>query len=930
VRPHLILRTCCVWLLLAVPPLWAANPAPEVLKSIQASTFEVVLKKPDQDPVTYEKPLPLELLPYAERADAYRGVGTAFALGHNQYVTAAHVLIAAVDSQYGSPAVRRADGAVFQIDRILKFSAYQDFVVFSLQGDPAPPGLAVNQQPQLTDPVLAVGNALGEGIIVRDGLYTSATAEEQDGRWKWIRFSAAASPGNSGGPLTDMDGRVIGVVVRKSPNENLNYALPIAEVLNAPDGKARFDYRGLMRLAFLQGTQTQRIQDGFDLPLTWSAFARAYQAVIVRQDELGRAALLKIYADTLFTTGKGAEQVLYAADANGFRPRLITQQKDNSWSATSPSYNSTDLGGDGSVAVGVTGGAVLLRLVRPGHAADDAFYADSRAFMDLALKGLNLTRTVGSDRVRFISLGPAQSDSVYVDHFGRKWQERVWAVPVMDVYVHCLLLPTPDGYSGVVQYEPSAVRATLRQNAYLLLDQVDVSLNGTLPQWRAYLARRALLPAALGDVTLQQVAVRNATQWQLRTRRYAFGAPPGVLPLTDESVLSLTMGFMPLGTQVGWDIESAWWYRDEKRRQAVGLWRRLRPPPSAALGLRTTFDDMLSRHAPYDGRWRRVGDSSYQITTLIEVPGTKAGLVAADLMYGLTMRTDEPGNPPLSVLPLFQQLTAAVRIAEIGTGENMVPRQVPSAALAGSAEGTADNAALAPERADEQFGRDLRGRLYSEDRKDQQTSGARAEVIAKYWSRVPAVMHNRALWTDFLQRNRLPADTAHDPGVVAAEKALLDSLRDGPTEQSASLSLQLVQAYVQERRQIAGRVFLRPGDAEFRARLSPCPAPADRTSGVDHPVMRPMRRTPAEFYPDATRRMALEGLVIVAMRVSDTGCLASLAIAASSGSPDLDDAALRFAETLEFLPAEKAGQAVAYRGRLPVMFRLQDDAPPAE
>ncbi|MCT7094643.1 trypsin-like peptidase domain-containing protein, partial [Salmonella enterica] len=74
-------------------------------------------------------------------------------------------------------------------------------------------------------------------------LYTSQTPEEQDGRWKWLRFSAAASPGNSGGPLLDKDGKVIGVVVMKSPDENLNYALPIDLVLKAPANLGDIDTR---------------------------------------------------------------------------------------------------------------------------------------------------------------------------------------------------------------------------------------------------------------------------------------------------------------------------------------------------------------------------------------------------------------------------------------------------------------------------------------------------------------------------------------------------------------------------------------------------------------------------------------------------------------------------------------------------------------
>jgi serine protease Do len=181
-------------------PVAHAALTPEMQKAIRVSTFEVVMKKPEKDPLSYEKPLPLDLMPYIERNDAYRSVGTAFALGNNRYVTAAHVIEAGVGSQFGPPELRRSDG-----------------VVFSLRQDPQPPGLPVNRDPKLDEPVLAVGNALGEGIVIRDGLFTSETPEAQDGRWKWIRFSAAASPCNSGGPLCDESGRVIGIVIGKSP-----------------------------------------------------------------------------------------------------------------------------------------------------------------------------------------------------------------------------------------------------------------------------------------------------------------------------------------------------------------------------------------------------------------------------------------------------------------------------------------------------------------------------------------------------------------------------------------------------------------------------------------------------------------------------------------------------------------------------------------
>ncbi|HEY8287755.1 MAG TPA: serine protease, partial [Acetobacteraceae bacterium] len=91
-------------------------------------------------------------------------------------------------------------------------------MVFSLASPPAEDALTPDTRPPLNQVVYSVGNALGTGIVIRDGLYTSDTPEQQDGSWKWMRFSAAASPGNSGGPLLDASGKLIGVVLMKSAN----------------------------------------------------------------------------------------------------------------------------------------------------------------------------------------------------------------------------------------------------------------------------------------------------------------------------------------------------------------------------------------------------------------------------------------------------------------------------------------------------------------------------------------------------------------------------------------------------------------------------------------------------------------------------------------------------------------------------------------
>ena len=89
----------------------------EAQQRLRAATFEVVQLKPDDGAVTYEHALPMELIPYQQRVDKYRSIGTAFAIGPNRFVTAGHVIAMGSGSQFGPPALRDAAGAVYAIDK---------------------------------------------------------------------------------------------------------------------------------------------------------------------------------------------------------------------------------------------------------------------------------------------------------------------------------------------------------------------------------------------------------------------------------------------------------------------------------------------------------------------------------------------------------------------------------------------------------------------------------------------------------------------------------------------------------------------------------------------------------------------------------------------------------------------------------------------
>ena len=933
-------RLLALALALAGVPAAFAGVTPELQRQIRASTFEIVMKKPADGSVSYEKQLPLELLPYVERTDAYRSIGTAFTLGRNTYVTAAHVLTAAIDSQYGAPAVRASDGTVHPVASVEKFSASEDFVVFSLTDDLNPMPLPINRSPHVDDQVLAVGNALGEGIVIRDGLFTSETAEEQDGRWKWIRFSAAASPGNSGGPLLDAAGNIIGVVIAKSPNENLNYALPIANVLDAPQSQARFDQRLLTKLPFAQGSKTYALKDEFSLPLSWEKFVRSYQALVERHRDKAREALLSAYASSMFPKGSGTEAILYGPDDPGREPAVITQQNDGDWVIHAPDFQFADLPGDGKVGAASAPGAVLLALHRGNEASDDSFYGDSKSFMDVALKALNLRRTIGTDQVKVVSLGSAVTDVATTDGYGRKWQLRVWPVPFLDLYLVAQLLPTPDGYVGLLEYAPSIALREAKIQLSMLANQITLTYVGTVAQWRAFLTRQAFLPETLKEVTLQS----DSSGWRLHTRQFETSVPPTLMKMDSHSELLVSMNYTFDDPRVVWGIGGVWWYRDAQEKAYMGLWRKPRPPSTARLEMRTRFEDLQARRSPYDGAPVRASSDAVDISMAIQAPGTKEGMASSDVVYGLSMRLD--GHPSPEQLSAFEtEALQATHILERGVGHD-------AAVSAPATISTELDALLKTVREGSKHcdrpGKDIRGRLCSDDFEQyitplyqaayrtplgsagaddlQKTFSEHVQAFEEYWRVAPGVAHNRDLWRPFLNRNHLSDDTPHDAAVRAAESSLNDLIGKGgpPTADWATYARALNKAYIDERNRMAREAASDPTTAgAYHQRKSTCPEPAVRTSGTAKPRPGALTHSLEEFYPETLKVQGVEGLVVLSVKVNSSGCVTEAAVAGSSGSDELDEAALRWLDTATFLPAERDGKAVDGTGPVAVAFKLE-------
>ena len=114
--------------------------------------------------------------------------------------------------------------------------------VNNLEGQKLTPAVIGNSsQVQVGDSVVAIGNALGQfqntvtsGIISgygRSVVATSSTGNSQEGLDDLFQTDAAINEGNSGGPLVNMNGQVIGInVATASGAQNIGFSIPINDV----------------------------------------------------------------------------------------------------------------------------------------------------------------------------------------------------------------------------------------------------------------------------------------------------------------------------------------------------------------------------------------------------------------------------------------------------------------------------------------------------------------------------------------------------------------------------------------------------------------------------------------------------------------------------------------------------------------------------
>lgn len=628
-----------------------------IQRKVSEATFEVVMPKPAHESVTYDKPWQ-ELIPYQVRSDKYVSTGTAFAIGPNRYVTAMHVLLASFGDSRGEPMLRDAAGNLYPIAQIIKGSVDQDFAVFTLAKLPAHPGfLELNDKPELNETVYAVGNALGEGIVMREGNYTSDTPEEESGRWRWMRFSAPISGGNSGGPLIDAKGSVIGIVRAMRASENtLNFAVPSALVKNGPEGLVSVDSRVTTGLAIFDKTRAGRLKADIPTPKSLAELSAAYMKAVDGFNLAQLGGLLSDNRNEIFPRGSGSERLLHGIYERS-APGIVVQNGNGNWIISQPTYTRLDLGHEGWQDAANFKGYLVFHRHKPDGIDQAKWYSDAQIARELVLKASPATIHINAENAKVVSLGAPAEDTLFNDTWGRVWQVRAWHVTTWfgsDWLVE-FDLPVPDGSVGFESRVPSLGRNGHIERMKLLTGFFAASYEGKLSQWERFLSQRSLMPKPLTDSVLH---VDYGRRFAFDDRRMAFTFGTELQKIDPGGRLRLDFAFIGQPSGALLDIAGVVAY-DPEARTEVDVFRHEAPAESGSEAAKTEWSKRMRHVHPYDAVAMTANDRQ-MISTIYGAPDAKP---APGVLYTFQYRA-ETGTPQDQMKAKLDLLMQQVKVNE--------------------------------------------------------------------------------------------------------------------------------------------------------------------------------------------------------------------------------------------------------------------------
>ncbi len=173
----------------------------------------------------YVKDSVAEIITYDKKGNAY-GLGSGFVYSEDgKIITNYHVI------KNGYSAKVALNGVEYPVKSVLAYDEKIDVAVLKIEANNLHVVPICSDEIKTGDIVYAMGSSNGFSATISNGIVSHAD-REMDGV-TYVQHNAAISPGNSGGPLINEYGEIIGInTFSIVDSQNLNFAISVTELYN--------------------------------------------------------------------------------------------------------------------------------------------------------------------------------------------------------------------------------------------------------------------------------------------------------------------------------------------------------------------------------------------------------------------------------------------------------------------------------------------------------------------------------------------------------------------------------------------------------------------------------------------------------------------------------------------------------------------------